>query len=58
MKNMDETSGGDDDEFARYLASYLKEREDYYLVTHRSGLETIHEQKLEATIRKFISELP
>lgn len=58
MKNVDKISGGDDEEFARYLASYLQEREDYYLVTNKWHETSVDRQKLEATIRKFISELP
>lgn len=49
----------DDDEFARFLASYLKEREDYFLECFDTGIgDEIVQEKLEATIRKFISELP
>lgn len=56
MKN--ENTPDDDDEFARYLASYLAEREDYFINGTWYDGPAVDRYKLEATIRKFISELP
>lgn len=65
MKNTNQTqlnsdsSSDDDDEFARYLASYLTEREDLYLVETAYGYgATVAVHKLEEVIRKFINDLP
>lgn len=46
-----------DDEFARYLASYLKEHEDEFLETGWGGTYVLTDQLYEL-IKQFRQELP
>jgi len=58
MTKTPELTPEDDDEFARYLASWLKDREDYFLVTNKWHDTEVNQELLEASIKKFINDLP
>lgn len=48
----------DDNEFARYLASFLKEKESDLVYYNFDDIACIHEDMLEIHIKAFMETLP